>query len=347
MRKIAIMFAAAGVAFVASADVIELKDGDRLTGTVKTIASDGTVTFASKYAGEVKVKAADIVKLQSDTEVELQFKDDDRDNEKGFVSVATPGEYTFAPAGAPSRKLDLNELNAVNPEESTWHGAANISLAAARGNSYGSSGAINGNISRRFKRDRVSADASYSTARSGKEKSKTSKTEDRIVANVQHDHFWLSKLYTYENGKYEHDRQQNLEWRFRLGAGLGYQWLDGRNFESIGKVSFSQEIGLAYTQERFRKTSHPENSYASVRYAHHLTWDPKWVENLSFFHNLEYLVDTKTFKDYQINTDVGAKLAISKAWQLTGKIEWLYNSEPADGLAKGDTRYFLGLGYTF
>ncbi len=347
MNKIALALAAAFAASAAMADTVSLKDGDRLTGKIKTIASDGTVTFASKYAGEVKIKQADIVKLETDNDVELQFKSNDRDNEKGRVSVSKPGEYTFIPAGGKARKLDLSEVNAVNPDASEWHGSLNVSLTANRGNTYGSSASVNGDVKRRFKYDRVSADGTYYTARSGKSKESSKKTDDRVVINGQHDHFWLTKLYSYENLKFEHDRMQNLEWRFRLGLGLGYQWLENRKFENFGTVSFSQEFGLALTKERYRLTAHPENTYCSVRYAHHLTWVPVWVSNLSFFHNMEYLVDTDNFTDYQINTDVGAKLALTKAWQLMGKIEWLYNSNPADGLSKGDTRYFLGLGYTF
>jgi len=347
MNKYATFLAALACAGAANADTLVLKDGDRLTGTLKTVATDGTVTFASKYAGEVKVKQADIVKLTTDADVEVQYKDDSRENEKGRLTVSKPGEYLFAPNAAKARKFNLEEVHAVNPEQSAWHGALNVALSATRGNTYGSAAAVNGNVTRRFKYDRVSADAAYDTSRSGSRKENCSKTSDRIVANAQHDHFWLSKLYTYENGKYEHDRMQNLEWRFRVGLGLGYQWLENRKFDSIGTVSFSQEAGMAFTKDRYRLTAHPENSYASVRYAHHFNWVPVWVEDLSFFHNMEYLVDTERFTEYQINLDVGAKYALTKAWQLTGKIEWLYNSEPADGLSKGDTRYFLGLGYTF
>ena len=46
-----------------------------------------------------------------------------------------------------------------------------------------------------------------------------------------------------------------------------------------------------------------------------------------------------------IDTDAGFTFALIGAWQLIGKFEWDYNSNPGPSTKKSDLRYLLGLGY--
>ena len=49
--------------------------------------------------------------------------------------------------------------------------------------------------------------------------------------------------------------------------------------------------------------------------------------------------------NYLIDTDVGFTYALIGAWQLLGKAEWDYNSNPGPSTKSSDFRYLLGLGY--
>ena len=46
-----------------------------------------------------------------------------------------------------------------------------------------------------------------------------------------------------------------------------------------------------------------------------------------------------------IDTDIGFTYELAAAWQLMGKWEWEYNSNPGGGTKSSDFRYTLGLGY--
>ena len=48
---------------------------------------------------------------------------------------------------------------------------------------------------------------------------------------------------------------------------------------------------------------------------------------------------------YLIDTDIGFSYELAAAWQLMGKWEWEYNSNPGGGTKSSDFRYILGLGY--
>ena len=111
-------------------------------------------------------------------------------------------------------------------------------------------------------------------------------------------------FYSYINGKYEYDRIMELDYRLRLGAGIGLQWLEGRSFDGLGTWSFNQELGASWVKERYESAF--TDDYAAFRYAHHLTWDPGWLDGFLFTHNFEYLPDTADWaENYIVDSDFG------------------------------------------
>ena len=139
-------------------------------------------------------------------------------------------------------------------------------------------------------------------------------------------------------------RVEITEQLVKLGAGLGLQWLEGRSFDGLGTWSFNQELGASWVKERYESAF--TDDYAAFRYAHHLAWDPGWLDGFKFTHNFEYLPDTADWADnYIIDSDFGFTYAFKANWQLLGKIEWDYKSQVAEGTKHSDLRYTLGLGY--
>lgn len=326
---------AAACAWGAWADAVVFKSGARLTGEVVRIAGD-VITFKSDDVGEVKIAAGKVATLETARANTVQYVD--KTTEEGVVAL-TNGVYTLT-----GRPLDMARVKAVNPEAEAWHGAVNFSGTAARGNTTSEKVALTANAARRWEKDRYTGSFGYYFAQSGTTRDNKEKTEDRIELDSQLDHFWANKVYTYVNGKYERDGINDLQYRYRLGAGLGYQWLDGAQHDLTGKWSFNQEAGLTYIKEKYERKS--DDDRCTVRYAHHLSWTPRWTRDLAFTHNLEYLPDVSDWADsYLIDADVGFTYALSAAWQFMGKIDWDYNSNPGPRTKSSDFRYMLGLGY--
>ena len=88
-----------------------------------------------------------------------------------------------------------------------------------------------------------------------------------------------------------------------------------------------------------------EKSYATLRYAHHLKYFPKWNPEIEAFHNLEFLPQIDDFDNHLIKADVGFTTKIIMDFDLLAKIEWDYNSMPSVGRKSSDFRYIVGLGY--
>lgn len=333
-RVLACAFALyAGIAAVA--DVIVMKSGAKFIGTVKHIEG-GTIDFASEDVGDVKIKQADVVSMETDAAKPIEFTD--RRIETGVIAC---GENGFTIDGKP---VDMGTVKAVEPKKETWHGSVNLSAGASRGNSVSESVALLANASRRWEKDRFNASAAYNFAQSGDSVETKQKTANRFELQAQEDHFWSSVLYNYVSGMYEYDDIMKLDYRYRIGAGLGLQWLDGRVFENFGKWSFSQELGATWMNERYEASL--DDSYAAFSYAHHLTWDPQWFDGFCFTHNLAYLPDVADWQEnYLIDSDYGFTYAFKANWQLYGRIEWDYKSKVGAGAKNSDIRYALGLGY--
>lgn len=332
-------FLACACAFAARADVVEFKSGSRLTGKVTNVTG-GVVEFTADDVGPVKIPEGKISKLTTDEPNTLQYTDL---SEEKVVLAYAEGAWK----AADGRVIDMASVKAVNPVAEKWHGSVNISASSAHGNTVSEKVAVLAAVSRRWESDRFTANGGYYFAQSGDSKDTKRKSEDRFVLTAQEDHFWANKIYSYLNGKYETDRILDLDRRYRLGAGLGYQWLENRAFDLTGTWSFNQEAGLEYVAESWRHSDpDADESYASFRYAHHLKYTPRWVSSLAWFHNLEYHPQVDEWQDvYVINADLGFTTVVWAGWDLLAKIEWDYNSLPAAHAKNSDVRYLVGLGY--
>jgi putative salt-induced outer membrane protein YdiY len=201
-------------------------------------------------------------------------------------------------------------------------------------------------LNRRWEKDRVNFNFGYYYSETGSSKENKEKSTDRWEIEGQHDHFWSAKFYSYENARYEQDDIAGLDYRFRLGAGLGYQWLDGFNLASTGLWSFNQEVGATWTKNSYvNQDPSADDSFATLRYAHHLKYLPKWNPSIEGFHNLEFYPQVNDFDNHLIKADVGFTTKILLDFDLLCKIEWEYNSIPSVGRKSSDVRYIVGLGY--
>lgn len=317
------------------ADKVYLKSGSYLTGTAGSVVGD-SIKFTSDDLGEVTVKLANIVKLESSREHVVQYNDMTTENK---VLSVKDGQLVEG-----DKKLDMSNVKAVDPTFETWHGSVNLAASMARGNTVSENASLTADLSRRWEKHRFTSALGYYFAQSGDTKADKQKTENRFEISAQEDYFFLTKLYGYVSGKYEIDQIMELDYRIRLGAGLGYQWLEGVDVAGLGKMSFNQEVGGAWVKEKYDKGY--EDDFATVRYAHHYTWDFAKTEGLRFFHNLEYLPDLADFaENYIIDADLGLSWAFSADWQFIAKMEWDYKSKVAEGVKHSDLRYILGLGY--
>lgn len=333
-RNIAMLVLAASCA--AFADRVELKSGSFLTGTVKSVSKEAVV-FASDDLGDVTIKVANIAKLDVGARV---VQRQDLNETREALSVAD-GAFV---AGA--RPLDMADVKAIDPVAETWHGNVTAAYTGKRGNTYEDTGAVRAEVTRKWEKDRFLARAAYDYGKTGTSTTDNKKTTDEWEAEVKHDHFWFAKTYTYEDVLWERDTIKNLNARYTLGLGAGYQWLDDTAFAWTGRWSFNQEVGANWVKEEWVDNDDAKaGGFAAVRYAHHLLFVPKGFENCSLFHNLKLIPEVDDWDKYLVRADIGFQVKLIGNFTFDARIEWDYDSKPASDMKKDDFLYLVGLGY--
>ena len=335
--KIVAVSALALASACAFADKVTLKSGSFLTGEAGLI-QDGVLQFKSDDLGDLKIKVDTIAFLDKASSHVVQYVDNTREDK-----ILTIKDGVLCDGNG---KLDMSKVKATDPGVETWHGMVNVAYQAARGNSYENSGSVLANVNRRWEKDRLNVDFGYYYSETGQSGGETVKNADRWEAEAKHDHFWWEKVYHYEDLRYDRDVIQELDARYRAGIGAGYQWLEKRPFESTGKWSFNQELGVNYIKEEYQNNDDSKDGgYCALRYAHHLNYIPKWYDNVEFFHNFEILPEVDEWEKFLAKGDVGLSTKLIMDFNLLAKIEWDYDSKPAANRKKDDLRYIVGIGY--
>ena len=337
MKATAVMVGAALLAGAAFADKVTLKSGSFLTGEAGLI-QEGKLLFKSDDLGDLKIDIAKIKSMDVKKNHVVLYKDNT--TEEKVLDIRDGELWTE------KGKLEMANVKATDPAAETWHGNVNIAYNASRGNTYGNSAAVVANVNRRWEKDRLNVDFGYYYAEDGKVGEPTDKTEDRWEVEAKHDHFWWQGVYHYEDLKWERDMIQDLRARYRVGLGGGYQWLDNKVFESTGKWNFNQELGVNWIKEEYDDNDdEKKNGYCALRYGHHFGYIPKWVEGIELFHEFEILPEVDEWEKFLAKANVGISADLIWSFNLIAKIEWEYNSKPANDRKKDDTRFIVGLGY--
>ena len=338
MRKAWITAAACCLSVsIVSGDEVIFKSGDRLTGTVDSVAA-GKMAFTSKVAGKLTLDMADIKTFSTDAPIEIAMADGTVLSQK--VAASDEG-YVSASAGgaAQPQSIALANVAKVNPEKVKWTGIVSAGATFVRGNTKSDASALSAEAARRTDIDRTTLGAGYYSAKqTDNNTGDSSTTADNWFLKGQYDYFFSKQLYGYGNLKYEKDRIANLDMRLTPGVGLGYQWVEKPD------LNFSTEAGLAYVHEEYTEPDETR-TYMAGRLAYHL--DKSFNDHVKAFHNLEYIPSLERVDTFLVNTDVGLRAAMTARLSLEAKAQMAYNSQPSEGRDKKDLRYILGVGWMF
>ncbi len=316
-----------------SADTVQFKSGDRLTGTVKKV-SGGIMLFESKAAGAISLKMEDIQTFSTDEAITIEKSDGSVIQTR--TAAAEAGGITLAEAGT---TLPLDSITEINPEKPRWKGSVTAGANFARGNTYSDAASLDANAQLRREDDRISASAGY---RFNKQRNQSTgednTTADEWFLRGKYDYFLSPKLYLYANALYQEDRISNLDMRFAPGVGAGYQWIERAD------LNFNTEAGASWIHEEYTDPDETRNQIA-IRLAYHL--DKTLWENVKAFHNVEFLPSTERSDVFLVYANAGIQTKLVGSWIMEAKAELEHDSQPAEGLDKSDYRYILGVGVTF
>jgi hypothetical protein len=216
-----------------AADEIQLKNGDRLTGTVVSL-DIGVLKFKTAH-GDLSIAWPEVTAL----------------------TVTDPilvGTAEEAPSSPRTGAIDVGPVLVLTRPEPplTWTGGANAGLLQASGNTDVNSLRLDADVSARASQNRYSVGAELNRAEdTGRE------TARNWSVAGNYDRFISRRLFVNANSIFTNDPFRDLDLRTALGAALGYQVVDA----ALAKLSV--QGGLGWVNENFEAGL--DDSYTALR----------------------------------------------------------------------------------
>ena len=325
---------------VVRADEVIFTNGDRLTGTIKSI-DGGKLKIDTKVAGVVSVDMKDVQTFSTDTPVQMRLKDKTVLRQPVAAQGAPATQPTTGPAqvAVGERTVPVSDIKRVQAKQA-WTGSVLVNGNLARGNTHSEDLGIaaDATLGRddEFHDDRFSLTAAYNYGRQTVG-GVTTTSADNWYGQAKYDKFFTEKWYGYGVIRYDHDRLAFLNYRLAPGVGVGYQWVESADH------NFSTEAGVSYVYEDYSNDGNDDR--VALRLAYH--YDRKLNESVGIFHNLEWLPGFMDPSDYNLNTDIGIRAKMTDKLFSEFKVVYQRDNTPAPGAQKNDVRFLLGVGYSF
>jgi putative salt-induced outer membrane protein YdiY len=328
------------------ADVVETRDGARLTGTVIRI-EDGTIHLRTTYAGDIQINQSDVVSLTTDNPVFVRLQSGEvvagpvSSPAAGQVQVQTEGgdrsaslsqvTTSWRPSDKdPAQVLLEKEMEALRRK---WEFRVGVDITGRDGNTRKMTNALRFNAQLEGPSDRLRFYGSYLY---GKERSV--RTEDELILGVNYTNFFSERWGWYVRTEFEMDEFEDIDFRSTSGAGLTYRFI------KRDRMTLEGNAGLSYRYEDYNTPGVDSNGEAGLDLGLLFGWQfADWGRLNS---SLTY---TPTFGDffgdYMIKHDSGIEMPLgaSDFWVLRIGMANDYNAQPQADRKKLDTTYYLRL----
>ncbi len=323
---------AALVGTSASAGVLVMKNGDRITGDIKKMY-DGDVFIEPEYADEFKVSMANIEYIESDKEFEYKVSLRE-DKALKFVGEGADGKQLVEIEGQ-EKALALTSLEEVNePDEYfDWGATVDFSLNMTRGNTDTDNNKLAGAGNMQIGDHRHFLGAQFIRERTD---GSTTKKQDL----VGYDYNWLFNRpwFASFNASYERDPIKELDYRWILGLNLGRDiWNSARRFWSVQAgpgVQFEDRAGNSESQ-------------AVAQWRMRFRYDIPQVKDMDFFHNNGATYNLSGEDNTVVKTSTGLNWEFLDDWYMKWSYDWDWESDPSDDAEKADSTLRFGLGKAF
>jgi putative salt-induced outer membrane protein YdiY len=215
----------------------------------------------------------------------------------------------------------------------TYKGTLSGAVTLTDGNTDEVSAHVSANFEAKSKRHRFTLGGKYTYGESDDEI-----TARNALGRIKYDFFVWKKLYTYAQTRFERNDFQDLNLRSTIGLGVGYQILDTK------RTSLFAEVGVSYFNEDFMEAEDQKST--SARESIGFTFDivPKRIK---FFHLHEFYYRWDKSDSYFFSSEQGLRFLLFRNFFANFQVDFDYNSQPAPGTEKSDTRYIAGIGYEF
>ncbi|GAB7533477.1 DUF481 domain-containing protein [Pseudomonas sp. 3A(2025)] len=316
------------------ADTVWLKNGDRLTGTIKMF-DGGKLLLQTDYGGSIPLDWAQVKTLES--KEPLLVKQSQYTGEVAqSLQASDEGKVVLANGAAPKTVELASIQQIIKPKpvvtDLVWKGNIDAAMDFQKAENDTDDYNLSFKTSARHNRWRHNAKGEYNR-----------ETQDDVVstdnwsAEYSLDYFITDKFFWDGRVNYKRDKIEDLTRERTVGTGPGYQFWD----DELGAF----KVGALLNRTDYEFTNgQKENFYAVAG-----TWDYNRYlvgKKFEFFTNGELGKPLSSVADYALDVEVGLRYKVTDWASLNLKAE----KDIISGSSNGDvdkTRYTAGFGVTW
>lgn len=338
-------------AAMASADVVTLKNGDRITGTLVNVKG-GNLELKSDVLGTLTIPLAQVATFSAEKPAAVMVK-----GEKplqGQLQLQPSGDWQVT-ANGKSQTVAASSVDVIMPEEAyhklvehtatpwqDWKGTASLGYAVQRGDQQTSnfSTAVAATRERpetptfvRHWRTNYGLTMVFSHAA----ENGISVTSNTFSTGLRQDYLFAPDDFLFGLAQLDHVGAQGLYLRQTYGGGYGHDVI------KTSRTLFSVLGGITFVHEKFFTGAYNQSAEAlgGERLGIQLTKLVRLDHNLNFYPNLS------NTGQYRFDTATTLSAKLSNKFSLNAGVIDFYLSNPAAGSHKNNVAFTTGLGYTF
>jgi putative salt-induced outer membrane protein YdiY len=337
------------------ADTLDLKNGDRLTGTI-TETDEKEITLKTDYAGEIKVQWGAVKGIATDNP--LYVVTPEKTTVEGNVTLDGADLVVHTGAGGAVRVplAELKTLRSTSEEEAyekslhpslieDWKGGVNLGLALARGNSDTTNFNAGITADRKTLTDEIalSTSAIYSTHGTTTTGGPGGVTADEVLGRGRYDRNITKALFAFGSGDFTHDALQDLTLRQIYTGGLGWHVIQ------TSRTTFDVLGGANYTRENYSAggtVMQVSRNLPGITSGEILT--RKLGTGTVLTEEFDFYPDLDDISQYRFSLDSGIVTKIGKwlGWQASLSDRYV-TDPPIAGTKPNDVVLSTGLNITF
>jgi hypothetical protein len=317
-------------AFAQDADVVQVKNGDRIKGEVSELER-GELAFDTVAAGTIGITWSEVVRLSSTRILDIELSSGVRYT--GTVSSPADGQLVVQTASGPTMPIALSDIAHIRVVGETFFkrtsGEADFGLTWT-----------NGSTTYTFDGNAVNRTRSYKTEL--KVDSWLSDQDDGVTEtrnNIELDFRRLLSGRWYATGllHFQQDDELELDWRTVVGGGVGRWLVDSSEME------LSVEGGLNYNGESYASaegTDHSAEVFGGVDW----NWSPTGPTAATVDARTEVSLERK-----RIRLEFEAKLRRDIFWNLYWSVRAFddFDSDPPEDRHRSAFGLAIGVGWSF
>jgi putative salt-induced outer membrane protein YdiY len=333
------------------ADVVTLKNGDRITGTMITIQG-GTLQLKSDTAGTLSIPMAKVATFSPTKPVAVIIKG--QEPIQGMLQLMPSGDWQVSTNGQ-VQTIAAAKVDTIMPADEyaklvgpapkpwqAWKGTASLGYSVQSGNQQTSNLATGLTAVR----DRPAApifsrhwrtNFDFSSLFSHAHEDGNTVTSRTVTANLMQDYVFTEENFLFFMAQANHVSTQGLYLQQTYGGGYG------RTLIKNARTRFAVTAGPTYVQEKFFTGLLTRTAEALIAE----TLGTQVTKQLRIDHFFQFYPDLVNRGQYRFDTSTVAAISLPHKFSANASIIDLYLSNPPAGNRGNNVTFTVGIGYSF